>query len=218
MKKIYITLLTLFSLSFNILYSQTNPHFSGGIELGYANGLGIGMNFILKDFAEGFPFALKGGISVAFVDPGKPLDARKIFINDNTNGVPEKSGYVSDFRFDFMFPIGNRFYLFAGPRYSTFTGDFKFVDGNEDFEVTSNQWALGIGAQSYFKISSALDIALSAGYDYYFNDDLYGHDTTYSPDNENINARNGYEYKDADDAVNQPKGNLRVMFGVSFNL
>jgi hypothetical protein len=34
------------------------------------------------------------------MNPGNPADARKIFINDATNGDPEKSGWMWDVRFD----------------------------------------------------------------------------------------------------------------------
>ena len=35
-------------------------------------------------------------------------------------------------------------YVFAGPRYGSFTGNFKFIGGNEDFDVTSSHWGLAV--------------------------------------------------------------------------
>jgi hypothetical protein len=32
--------------------------------------------------------------------------------------------------------------LVFGPRYSTFNGNFKYVGGNEDFDIKSKQWGV----------------------------------------------------------------------------
>ena len=61
-----------------------------------------------------------------------------------------------------------------------------------------------------------LDLVLTAGYDYYPNATLSGHDTAYSPDGDNVNPREDYTYGDADQAIEQPKGVVRLMFGVNF--
>ncbi len=42
------------------------------------------------------------------------------------------------------------------------------------------------------------------------------HDTSYSPDDENINPREDNTYEDADNSVNQPKILPRVMFGFNY--
>jgi len=47
---------------------------------------------------------------------------------------------------------------------------------------------------------------------------MHGHDATYSPDNENVNAREDYKYADADRAVNQPVLEFRAMVGVGVRL
>ncbi len=109
---------------------------SGGLQLGYNNGMGFQGNFILKNLAEGFPFHVKLSAGISFLDPGKSLDAREIFINDATNGVPEKGGKLMDFRADFLYYVGARTYFYAGPRFAIFTGNFNFIGGNEDFDVT----------------------------------------------------------------------------------
>jgi hypothetical protein len=44
-------------------------------------------------------------------------------------------------------------YIVFGPRYSSFTANFKYVIGNEDFDVTSKQFGIGLGAETQFKIS-----------------------------------------------------------------
>lgn len=95
-----------------------------------------------------------------------------------------------------------------GPRYSSFRANFKYVGGNEDFDVTSKQFGLGLGAESQFKINNKLNLLAAVGLDYFFNSTLKGHDTSYSPDDDNVNPRNDNEndnaqftYKDANKAI-----------------
>ncbi|MEE4213508.1 MAG: hypothetical protein V2I34_00480, partial [Bacteroidales bacterium] len=156
-------------------------------------------------------------------------DARRIFINNATNGVPEKQGSAFNYRLDFLLPktifgVDNS-YLLIGPRYTSFKGNFKYIGGNEDFDVVSRLWGIGAGFENRFRVSNRLEIVFSTGLDYYFPATLKGHDTAYSPDNDNINPRddnqNGdieFTYKDADRAINQPKFVPRAMIGLSFVL
>jgi hypothetical protein len=50
---------------------------------------------------------------------------------------------------DFLFPVrwlglkNGQFYLAV--RNSLFTGNFKYIGGNEDFDVTTTQWGVGGG-------------------------------------------------------------------------
>ena len=71
---------------------------------------------------------------------------------------------------------------------------------------------------AYFHISSKYYLALLGGIDYYFANDLSGHDTTYRTDGEHINPREQYGYRDADKAIYQPKVQLRMMIGISYKL
>ena len=192
-----------------------------GFSLGHNGGLSVKIHGLISNFAEGFPMAVKLGIGYTSVDPGNAADARRIFINDATNGTPEQGGRVWDFRADLLYsmkwfsPV--RTYLFAGVRYALFSGNFKFIGGNEDFDVTSNPWGFGAGIEMHFKMTNQIDLVTSAGLDYYLNNELQGHDTTYSPDGENINPRPGYSYKDADKAVNQPKLEFLVLVGLNYH-
>ena len=173
-----------------------------------------------ENFAQGFPFGFKLSADQIFRSGGKPLDARKIFINDNTNGVPEEDGKITALRLDFLYRtnfLGNRSYIFGGVRYSEFCAEFLYVGGNEDFEVRSNQIGFGIGLEGYYRISNVIDLVLSAGVDTYLASDFTGHDSKYKPDNDNINDRKNYKYKDADDAVNQPKNEFRILLGLNYN-
>jgi hypothetical protein len=199
------------------------------IMTGYSGGYGIQTNISLRDIASTFPFDLRLGIGYSMFNPGIALDARRIFINNATNGVPEKSGRAFDYRLDFLMSksilgLNNSFLLF-GPRYSSFKGNFKFIGGNEDFDVVSKQWGLGTGLENHFRISARLEIIFGAGLDFYFPNTLTGHDTSYSPDNDNVNPREDiynndieFIYKDADRAINQPKFVPRALIGLSFAL
>lgn len=210
---LFITLSTL-TLPQN---NYSTPSISGGLQVGYNNGIGFQGNIIVKNLAAGFPFYIKLSSGISFLDPGKPLDARKIFINDATNGIPEKSGRLIELGCDFLYNAAGRTFLFAGPRLALFTANFNFIGGNEDFDVTSNQWGAGIGIENYFRISQSLDLVFSFGYDYFFSSVLYGHDTSYSPDGQNVNARKDFTFEDADKAINQPKHNLKAMAGLNYN-
>jgi hypothetical protein len=191
--------------------------YSTGFMIGYNEGIGLQLNFTINDFAEDFPFDAKIAAGITFVDAGKPLEARSVFINDNTNGIPDESGRTFDFRIDLLLPISSKISVYAGPRFIAFTGNFNFIGGNEDFNVTGNQWGAGAGIETLFTMNQFLDLVFNIGYDYYFENALYGHDTSYSPDNENVNPRKDYKFADADKAVSQPTQNVRAMFGFSYN-
>lgn len=60
--------------------------------------------------------------------------------------------------------------------------------------------------------------------DYYLPAKLQGHDTSYYPDNDNVNAKTDNEtdtkfrYKDADKAADQPKFMPRFLVGIQLDL
>ena len=195
--------------------------YSAGVALGYNNGFGFQANGILSNFAQDFPLKLRLAIGYSITsNPGSSPDARRVFINNATNGTPEKQGWFWDYKFDFMYRVNwlsmQRLYLYGGPRYESFTGNFKYIGGNEDFDVTTSQWGVGTGLQSFFSISPTLDLTLSTGVDYFFSSMLKGHDTEYYPDNENVNPREDYNYSDADKAINQPDFLLNFMIGINY--
>lgn len=198
-----------------------STRFSAGLILGYDSGMKFQGYGMVSHFAENFPMNARLSIGYSFVQPGDAAAARRIFINNATNGVPEDKGRILDFRLDLMYPVNllsiERAYLFGGPRYSRFTGNFKFIDGNEDFDITSNQWGIGTGLESYFAMSPRIDFVLSVGLDYLFESTLKGHDTSYSPDGESVNPREDFTYDNADDAIKQPKLEPILMFGFSYN-
>lgn len=223
----FILILSLMFFTSTLSVSQTfdshysaGPKFYGGVVLGYNGGFGVQLNAAISDFAKNFPFSARFGIGYTATDAGNPAEARKVFINNATNGIPEESGSMWDFRLDLMYNFKlfsvKKSFFFAGVRYSMFNANFKFIGGNEFFDITTDQWGLGGGVESYFALGSNFDLVITAGADYYFSDTISGHDTAYSPDGENINPREDYTYEDADNSVNQPKVLPRLMVGFSY--
>ena len=217
-----ISLLVLcLTLTLQDIQADDSRSFSGGVKVGYSGGPGFQLYGMVNNVAENFPMNIRFGFGYTWVEPGKSAEARKVFINDATNGVPEEKGRQIDYRLDLLYPVNvlniKRAYLFAGPRHISFTGNFKYIGGNEDFDITSKQWGLGTGFESFFAISEKLDLVMSFGVDYYFESKLSGHDTEYAPDGDHSNPRTGYDYDDADDAVNQPTVEPRAMIGVAYN-
>jgi hypothetical protein len=200
-----------------------------GFLTGYNRGYGIQANVGLTNVGNESPIELRFGLGYTFLNPGNALDARRIFINNNTNGTPEKSGRSIDYRLDFIFhkPIFGlqHSYLILGPRGSSFKGNFAYIGGNEEFDVISNQWGLGVGLENRTSIAANLNLVVAVGLDYYIPSTLTGHDTAYSPDNDNVNTRNDNEnddepftYKDANEAIKQPGLMPYAMIGLTLNL
>jgi hypothetical protein len=213
--------LSLISISVLIVPCRAAEFQAGGL-IGYKGGLSFRATLTISEFAQNFPLAMEAGIGYTSFDPGIALDARRVFINDATNGTPEKTGSQWDLRLDFLYRVHvlgiERAYLYGGVRYSIFTANFDFVGGNENFDVTSNQVGLGVGLKSLFPMGNRFDFVISAGLEYYLPAVLSGHDTEYAPDNDNVNPRQGYSYADADAAINQPKLQPVILLGISYRL
>jgi len=230
-KKIIVAIGILFLGITSMSYGQEKvkgpSKLSAGILTGYNRGYSMQANLGYRN--SELPFELRGGIGYTFLNPGNAMDARRVFINNNTNGTPEKSGRSIDYRFDFLihkpiFGLKNS-YIVVGPRGSSFKGNFAYIGGNEDFDVVSHQWGLGAGLETRFAMSPKLNLVIAAGLDYYFPSTLHGHDTSYSPDNDNKNPRNDNEnddepfvYRDADEAISQPRWMPFALIGVTLNL
>lgn len=194
--------------------------YQAGVKAGLNSGMGWQLHGQVENFSRGLPFAARLEIGRSALNPGDAGAARRIFINDATNGIPQKSGSLWNYRFDLVFPakisqLPNAKWL-AGPRYSNFRGNFKYVGGNEDFDVTSTQWGMGVGLETAFPLSRKLNLQVVSGFDYYFKTMLQGHDTAYSPAGEDVNPRDDYSFEDADKAINQPGIELRMVVGFSY--
>jgi len=194
--------------------------FLGSLQLGYNDGIALHAAVTLENLAQGFPFGLRLGYGHTWSNPGDPLAARRVFIDNNNNGEPQSSGDNWDLRFDLMYPIKiatlQHSKLFGGMRYNDFTASFAYIGGNETFDVNGNEWGVGGGLETAYALSPIVDMIFSVGADYYFKSGLDGHDSYYYPDGHGENTIANYTYKDADEAINQPDFNARVLMGVSY--
>ncbi|MGD8319777.1 MAG: hypothetical protein PVJ02_04970 [Gemmatimonadota bacterium] len=195
-----------------------SPQLTTGGFLGYQGGFGITAFGTLNPLAQGLPVTVRLRVGHTSVDPGRPADARRVFINTATNGTPVASGHTWDMGLDVVVPRGPRRSIFVGLRRSSFKANFKFVGGNEDFDVTSTNWGLAAGMEATFPISWKMDLVASGGAEAFLSSRLKGHDTSYSPDGQNVNPREDFTYRDADRAVGQPKFRPVLLLGVSYRL
>jgi len=196
--------------------------FAVGGSVGYDGGPVVRLFGTVDRFAKGLPVGLEASVGWTGIDPGNSTDVRRMFINDATNGTPEKNGWFADGRLDFTWDPRwikeGELLLTGGARTSLYRGFFSYVGGNEQFEILSSQFGLGFGAEGRFAVSAQLDFVLQAGLDYYFDADLTGHDTTYSPTGDDVNPTHSYTYADVDPAVNQPKFVPSVLVGLAWRL
>lgn len=197
--------------------------YEAALLAGTHGGVGGSAQLLLSDFSSSFDGKARLGATYSTRDAGKPEDARRIFINDATNGTPRESGRLWTLSLDLLFPVwegeqGAVIHAFFGPRYGSFTGNFVYVGGNEDFDIREKTWAFGAGLEDRLPLGARTELVLQGGVDYYLAGKLNGHDTTYAPDDENVNSRNDFDYADADEAVNQPKLEARAMVGVAVRL
>ena len=196
--------------------------FSVSALTGYQGGLGFKVSATVARFAQGFPVAFEFGVGHTRLNPGNPELARRVFINEATNGTPEKTGYMWNLGFNFLFPVHplgiQDAYLYLGVRRTFFTGSFTYIGGNEAFDVTTNPWGCGAGLRAIFPMGKNIGLIMSAGIDYYPDASLTGHDTSYGPDGEMVNQEKDYTYKDADTAIDQPKFQGVLMVGVTVGL
>jgi hypothetical protein len=191
---------------------------SVGGFLGFQDGVSFQAFGIAQNFAEGFPLKARLRLARTWTEPGSAPAARRIFINDATNGTPKKKGNTWDLGLDGLYPVGTRSHFFGGVRYTRFKANFKYVGGNEDFDVTSSHWGLAAGMEATYPMGRKMALVLSGGAEYFFSSRLTGHDTSYSPDGENVNPRKEYTYSDADEAVAQPKLRPIALIGISYRL
>jgi hypothetical protein len=192
---------------------------------GYQGGAGLRLAATVGNAVSGLPVALSAGVGYTRRDPGDPLLARAVFVNQNTNGTPEESGRIWDLRLDVVYLFELRGLreagAFLGVRHSWFMGDFRYVGGNEDFEVVSSTWGWGAGVRGALAMTPAWSLALQVGFDHYPAWSMTGHDATYASDGSSVNAHSdgaGYTYtwRDADEAVSQPKFVPSLLFGVTW--
>jgi hypothetical protein len=212
------SVVSLVFLAAPVLPAQSRSHFSAALTAGYRSGRGVEALFIAHDFLGRSPLRVRLGLRYAAVYAGRAMDARHVFINDNTNGTPEEHARATGLKLDLLYPVHllgqSQLYAFGGPRRAWYKADYRFVGGNEDFEVSSRHWGFGAGLENRYPVSPRVTLTLAAGFDYYRPSTIYGHDTSYSPDGTSVNGRAGYSYADADHAVAQPKLDPLMALGI----
>jgi len=194
--------------------------FTGTMYVGYYSGVGLHFAGTFDNFAHGFPFALRLGIGHSWREAGDPLLARRVFIDNASNGTPTSSGAVWDGRFDLLYPMKlfslQRSKVFGGVRYAKYSGYFEYTGANETFNVEGDAFGLGGGLETAFALSPLLDMTFILGVDYFFKDELYGHGSLYRPNGDDVDPTGAYTYKDADTAANQPALDTRFMLGLAY--
>ncbi|MBM4130729.1 hypothetical protein FJ250_06840 [bacterium] len=202
--------------------AATTSHRSAAVEMGATTGFGARADFTLHDITRDLPLSLRLGLGYAGRDAGDPLAARRVFINNNTNGTPDESGHSWQLRLDLVRPVGRLglapVNLGVGVRKAYFTGTFDYIGGNENFDVTCRPWGLGFAMDTAFAVGRSTWLTFAAGLDRYFGATLEGHDTAYSPDGTAINAQDDYAWADADEAINQPRWELTAVMGLRWRL
>jgi len=186
--------------------------------VGFRSGVSGQIFLLAQDFAEGLPVHVRVGFGRSYVEPGSAEAARRIFINNATNGTPVEKGSTSDAALDALVPTGARSSFFAGVRYAHFKANFKYVGGNEDFDVTSSHWGVAAGMEAHYPMAGRVDLVVAGGAEYFFGSRLTGHDTSYSLDGDDVNPREDYTYVDADEAVAQPTWRPVLAVGFSYRL
>lgn len=193
-----------------------------GLLAGTHGGPGASLQITAYELAPGATWKTRLGATYSTRNPGRADEAREIFINDADNGTPEKSGRLWTLALDLLFPLWageeGSIDLYAGPRYASFTGNFRYVGGNEDFDVRQKTWAFGGGLEHRLPLSRRVGLQLQAGADAYLKSTLSGHDTSYSPDGDDVNARKEFDFDDADEAIEQPTVEMRAMAGLQIRL
>ena len=195
---------------------------------GYYNGPSVSGTIGFDEIFDKVPLGIELGLGYSWTPTGPAILACQVFINQNQNNNPENinSGGVMDLGLNATYPLVQtygpvKFSVFGGPRYARYDVRHEYVNGNEDFNITSYVWGLGGGVRGSMPLSKSFTAIMQVGLDYYFHSSIYGHDATYYPDNANINARNNgagytYTYDDALRATTVPHIRPRVMVGFMF--
>jgi hypothetical protein len=213
----------IFALSLLVILAGTaSAHTTAGLGAGATAGFGAQADLTFHHFTRDLPLALRFAVAYSGGDAGIPMVARHVFINNNTNGTPTEDGHSWQLRLDLTHPIAHigaaPVNLGFGVRKAFFTGTFDFVGGNENFDVTGRPWGVGLVLDTAFAMGNRVDFTVGLGADYYFDSTLEGHDTSYSPDNDNVNPHEDYDWNSADDAINQPSLEIVGLVGLRWRL
>ena len=198
-------------------------HLLGGLALGYNAGRGADLSLTAVNLFKRFPLRPRLSLRWNAGSGGNAQGARHAFINDNTDGTPQDKSHTWGLKLDMLYPVGllagHNTQAYFGVRRAWFTGNYRLVGANEDFDVKTSPWGIGMGLETSYPVSRSLSLSLRAGADYFFGSRMYGHDTSYTPSGSGQeNPRAGFSYSDADAAVAQPKFTPIFMAGLQFRL
>lgn len=209
-------------LSLLMVASAPAAETSLDIGFGATAGVGVQAGLTLDHFTRDVPLSLRLSGAYSGRKAGHALDARQVFINDTVNGTPDETANTWQARLDLLYPLtlldNVPMQIGVGIRRAAFTGTFNYIGGNEKFDVSSDTWGVGLILDAAFAISDRADFTLQAGIDHFFDAPLEGHDTTYDPDGDHINPRDGYDFSSADDAINQPLLEFYGLIGLRLRL
>ncbi len=197
------------------------------LSAGYYDGASVAGTVGFDNIFEKVPVGFELGLGYSWSSTGDAILASQVFINQNqVNNAYTSSGGTLDLALNATYPLNKnygpvKFYVFAGPRYARWAVRHQYLNNNEDFDVVGKVWGLGGGLRGILPLGKKMNAVLQLGLDFFPRGSLYGHDATYYPDNNNVNARNNgagytYTYADAVRATAVPHIRPRVMVGLQF--
>ena len=197
------------------------------LSAGYYDGASVAGTVGFDNVFEKVPVGFELELGYSWSGLGNATLASQVFINQNqVNNPSTSSGGTLDLGLNATYPLNQtygpvKFYVFAGPRWARWDARHEYINNNEDFDVTAYVWGLGGGLRGVMPLGQKISALLQLGLDYYPRASIYGHDATYYPNNDNVNARNNgagytYTYADAEAATAVPHIRPRVMVGLMF--
>jgi len=227
MKKIeYLVLVFAFIFTDFVYGASQSPQYQVYLNSGYFNGFSILLGFGINNISPALPIGVEADLGYTHQsDPGRAVEARKVFINDGTagNNNVKESATMYSINVDFKYPLYKRSNiivdLYVGPRYADYSAQFEYSGGNEQFAPTSKNWGLGTGLKTSFEITRKMDIGFNTGIDYFFPSTISGHGQFYyNPSGVDDNPRNNYTYADADNVIDQPAITPKFLFFIGYKL
>jgi len=198
------------------------------LSAGYFDGASVAGTVGFDNVFEKVPLGMEVELGYSWSGLGDAIPACQVFINQNqNNSETTSSGGTLDLGFNFTYPLPKamlgpvQFWVIGGPRWVHWDARHEYINGNEDFDVVGKAWGLGGGLRGIMPLGQKFRAMMQLTVDYYPRSCIYGHDATYCPDDNNINARDNnagytYTYADAVAATAVPHIRPRVMVGFMF--
>jgi hypothetical protein len=187
----------------------------GNIELGllagYENGLS-GEGYLLARNLLG-PVGVR--VTGSYSRLTNPFDYNAVFVGTTTYGQlnpgGSQSGSQTVFGIDATYNVGEvapgfGVDVYAGPRYSMFSGTNFNASGAAGSTVNVSQFGIGAGILAGYEIADNLNLVADLGGSYYFPG-------TFSDQNGAVPSSS---YATYDGFVNQPQGSFKAKIGISY--